>query len=117
VSADATRVLGRPAELERAVTNLLDNAAKFGGRGPVSVSVAAGTVTVSDRGPGIADADLPHVFDRFFRADAARSMPGSGLGLAIVRDVAETHGGRAFARTTPQGTEVGITLPVTSEPL
>ncbi len=113
VTADSTQVLGRPAALERAVTNLLDNAAKFGGGGPVSVSVDAGTVTVTDRGPGIADADLPHVFDRFFRSDAARSMPGSGLGLAIVRDVAESHGGRAFARTTPQGTEVGITLPVT----
>jgi two-component system sensor histidine kinase MprB len=68
-------------------------------------------VTVTDRGPGIAAADLPHVFDRFFRADTARSMPGSGLGLAIVRDVAEAHGGTAFARTTASGTEVGLQLP------
>jgi two-component system sensor histidine kinase MprB len=112
VDADGTEVLGRPAALERAVSNLLDNAAKFGGGAPVRVTVVRGTVTVTDQGPGIAAADAPHVFDRFFRADTARSMPGSGLGLAIVRDVAESHGGTAFARTTPNGTQVGIRLPV-----
>lgn len=116
VEADTTEVLGRPAALERAVGNLLDNAAKFGAGGPVRVAVAGGTVTVTDRGPGIAAADVPHVFDRFFRADTARSMPGSGLGLAIVRDVAESHGGTVFARTTPDGTEVGIDLPAAPAP-
>jgi two-component system sensor histidine kinase MprB len=53
--------------------------------------------SVADAGPGIAAGDLPHVFERFYRASSARGMPGSGLGLAIVRQVAELHGGRVEA--------------------
>jgi two-component system sensor histidine kinase MprB len=60
-------------------------------------------LTVRDRGPGIAEADLPHVFERFYRATAARGMPGSGLGLAIVRQVAEAHGGTVTAEHAPGG--------------
>ena len=59
--------------------------------------LANGELTVRDRGPGIADADLPHIFERFYRATSARGMPGSGLGLAIVRQVAEAHGGTITA--------------------
>jgi two-component system sensor histidine kinase MprB len=75
--------------------------------------VDRGSVLVRDRGPGIDPGDLGHVFDRFYRSASARSQPGSGLGLAIVRDVAESHGGRAFAATGPQGgAEVGFWVPV-----
>jgi two-component system sensor histidine kinase MprB len=72
-----------------------ENAAKFdaGGAEPVVVRVDGGTVTVTDRGPGIAAGDADRVFGRFYRADTARGLPGSGLGLAIVRDVAQAHGG------------------------
>ena len=64
----------------------------------------AGTeVTVRDHGPGIAEQDLPHVFDRFYRAANARHLPGSGLGLAIVRQVAQSHGGEATAENAPDG--------------
>ena len=56
-----------------------------------------------DHGPGFAESDLPHVFDRFFRSDRARAMPGSGLGLAIVRQAAEAHGGSARAENAPAG--------------
>ena len=59
-------------------------------------------MTVRDHGPGIEAGDLPHVFDRFYRAPAARSMPGSGLGLAIVRQVMEAHGGTATVEQ-PEG--------------
>jgi two-component system sensor histidine kinase MprB len=58
---------------------------------------------VRDHGPGFSDSDLPHVFERFYRAEAARGMPGSGLGLAIVRQAAEGHGGRAQAANAPGG--------------
>jgi two-component system sensor histidine kinase MprB len=110
---DASVVLGRPAALDRAVTNLLDNAAKFDASGgPIGVAVHAGSVSVSDRGPGIALEDRPYVFDRFYRSTAARGSPGSGLGLAIVRDVAEAHGGSVFTRDRPGGgAVVGFTLP------
>jgi two-component system, OmpR family, sensor histidine kinase MprB len=73
--------------------------------------VRRGTVTVSDRGPGLAAGDINRIFDRFYRADAARSLPGSGLGLAIVADVAEAHDGTTFARNRPGGgATIGITI-------
>ncbi|MBW8803131.1 MAG: HAMP domain-containing histidine kinase [Catenulisporales bacterium] len=104
---------GDPATLERAVTNLLDNAAKWSPEeGTVTVRLADGLLQVSDEGPGIADADLPHVFERFYRSTEARTMPGSGLGLAIVRQSAENHGGRvAAARAPGGGALLGLWLP------
>jgi two-component system sensor histidine kinase MprB len=99
-----TSLVGTPATLERAVANLLDNAAKWSPPGAhVSVDLHGGELTVRDHGPGIADADLPHVFERFYRATSARSMPGSGLGLAIVKQVAEAHGGSVTAEHAPDG--------------
>jgi two-component system, OmpR family, sensor histidine kinase MprB len=97
-------VNGVPGRIDRAVSNLLDNAVKWGPPGePIEVRVREGEVTVRDHGPGIAPSDLPLVFDRFYRAPAARGMPGSGLGLAIVRQVAESHGGTASAQNAPDG--------------
>jgi two-component system sensor histidine kinase MprB len=122
VDADDSVVAGRAQALERAVSNLLDNAAKFdaetgepgdwpGERPPIEVSVSGGRLEVRDRGPGIPEADLPHVFDRFYRAVDARSRPGSGLGLAIVRDVVEADGGTVFATNRPGGgAVVGFTI-------
>jgi two-component system sensor histidine kinase MprB len=113
---DPTVYYGRPHALERAVGNLLENAAKFDpedgeGGEPIRVRVRGAVVTVSDRGPGISEADAQRVFDRFHRTHTARDLPGSGLGLAIVRDVAESHGGTVFARTRPGGgAEVGFTV-------
>jgi two-component system sensor histidine kinase MprB len=105
-------VEGVPARLERAVGNLLDNAAKWsppGGR--VEVGVTDHEVTVRDHGPGIDESDLPYVFDRFYRAPSARGMPGSGLGLAIVRQVARQHGGDVIAeRPEDGGTRMRFTL-------
>ena len=104
-------VRGRRQGLERAVGNLLENAAKFAPDGPIDVQVAEGRVTVADRGPGIAEADAGRIFDRFYRADTARGLPGSGLGLSIVRDVVEAHGGSVFARPRDGGgAEVGFTV-------
>ena len=94
LTADPVLVRGAPDKVARAVGNLLGNAAKWSPPGGVvDVSVAAGSVVVRDHGPGIAEADLPHVFERFYRSADARGKPGSGLGLAIVRQVAESHGG------------------------
>jgi two-component system, OmpR family, sensor histidine kinase MprB len=97
-------VNGVPASLERAIANLLDNAAKWSPPGgEVEVRVADGTVVVRDHGPGIEEEDLPFVFDRFYRSRAARTLPGSGLGLAIVRQVAESHGGSVVAERAEGG--------------
>ncbi|RKN44851.1 sensor histidine kinase [Streptomyces hoynatensis] len=102
-----------PQALARAIGNLLGNAVKWspeGGRVHLRVR-ACGTVSVSDEGPGIPPADLPHVFDRFYRSPAARSVPGSGLGLAIVRQIAETHGGSVTATNLQPGVRLQIALP------
>jgi two-component system, OmpR family, sensor histidine kinase MprB len=109
-----TLVDAAPAVLGRAISNLLDNAVKWSPDGaPVEVTVRDGTVTVRDHGPGIAAADLPHVFDRFYRAAGARKLPGSGLGLAIVRQVAEAHGGTVMAERADGGGSVfTLQLPV-----
>jgi two-component system sensor histidine kinase MprB len=97
-------VQGAPSTIERAVANLLDNAAKWSPPGgTVEVAVRDGEVAVRDHGPGIADEDLPYVFDRFYRARSARGMPGSGLGLAIVKQVAERHGGSVVAERPEDG--------------
>jgi two-component system, OmpR family, sensor histidine kinase MprB len=106
-------VEGVPGRLDRAVSNLLDNAAKWSSPGgQIEVSVRDGEVRVRDHGPGIAESDLPYVFDRFYRAPAARGLPGSGLGLAIVRQVAEAHGGTVVAeRANGGGASLRLKLP------
>ncbi|MBL1105448.1 HAMP domain-containing protein [Streptomyces sp. 5-8] len=110
---------GRPGMLQRAISNLVENAAKFDpdGKAPIQVGVTGparpGTVRVEvlDRGPGIAEGDLVRIFDRFYRAADARSQPGSGLGLSIVREVAMAHGGTPFAfRREGGGAVIGFTV-------
>jgi two-component system, OmpR family, sensor histidine kinase MprB len=97
-------VHGDAQGLERAVTNLLDNAAKWSPPdGTVTTTLRHGVLQVRDQGPGISDEDLPYVFDRFYRSPEARTMPGSGLGLAIVRHAVERHGGTVTAGRCPDG--------------
>ena len=101
---EPTVVRGQQARIARAVSNLLDNARKWSPPGgTVEVELLDGTLSVRDHGPGFAEEDLPHVFQRFYRAKAARGMPGSGLGLAIVRQTAEAHGGQAEALNAEGG--------------
>jgi two-component system, OmpR family, sensor histidine kinase MprB len=103
-SLEPSVVTGVAVRIERAVSNLLDNAGKWSpAGGAVEVTVRDGTVEVRDRGPGIADADLPRVFDRFYRSRLARGMPGAGLGLAIVKQIADAHGGSVQAQTASGG--------------
>jgi two-component system sensor histidine kinase MprB len=102
--AEQSVVVGCRARLARAVGNLLDNAVKWSPPdATIEVTVAAGEVTVRDHGPGIAQVDLPHVFDRFYRAPSARGLPGSGLGLAIVKHVADAHDGTVVAEAAHGG--------------
>jgi two-component system sensor histidine kinase MprB len=112
VELEPSIVQGVPATIERAVGNLLDNAAKWSPPGAeVEVELRGGQLVVRDHGPGIPEEDLPYVFDRFYRARAARGMPGSGLGLANVRQVAESHGGEVVAeRADGGGTRMRLTL-------
>ena len=93
------RLVGARSRLERAVDNVLDNAIKWSPPGgTIEIRLVDGTLTVRDHGPGIAEADLPHVFDRFYRAAAARALPGSGLGLAIVKQTVDDHGRQRHRR-------------------
>ena len=97
-------VLGSAPRIQRAVDNLLDNALKYSpDDGVVEVGCADGVLMVRDHGPGVADADIAHIFDRFYRAPEARSRPGSGLGLAIVAQVAFDEGGQVSAHHAPGG--------------
>ncbi len=120
VSMVSVPMLGSPASLERAVLNLLDNAVKFGPREQtVTVTLTGnGTLQIIDEGPGISAEDLPHVFDRFYRATASRGLPGSGLGLAIVADAVRRHDGTVGVQNRPthnggaSGVIATLTLPV-----
>lgn len=105
LDAQPCLVRASPARLDRAIANLLDNACQWTDAcaGPIEVSVHEGVLEVRDHGPGIAEEDLPRVFDRFYRAADARASPGAGLGLAIVRQVAELHGGAVHAANDPGG--------------
>ncbi len=116
---DRVVVRGMVGRLERAVANMLDNAGKFSPAGSdVDVELtSAGVFTVADRGPGVPDDALPHVFDRFYRADEARALPGSGLGLAIVQQVVDGLGGTIELRNRPDGGALAtMTLPVVTSP-
>lgn len=111
-------VLSEPSALERAVLNLLDNAVKFSPTGgTVSLRLSDGRLVVRDQGPGIPADELPHVFERFWRSPAARSLPGSGLGLAIVAKAVQQAGGTVALRPAgTQGTEAVVDIPGTRNP-
>jgi two-component system sensor histidine kinase MprB len=101
-----------PAAVDHAISNLVDNAIKWTPPGAaVRVFVEDGRVAVADHGPGIADEDLPHIFERFYRAPAARGMPGAGLGLAIVARIAQANDATAEVRTGPDGSIFTLTFP------
>jgi two-component system sensor histidine kinase MprB len=113
----AVDVVGRPRLLERAISNLVDNAVKYSEPGtPIEIVVARSTVTVRDRGRGVSADDLDHIFDRFYRAVDVRTEPGSGLGLSIVAEIVRSHQGRVFAQNRDGGgAGIGFTLPGPSD--
>ncbi len=112
-------VIGEPDTLERAVTNLLDNAVKFSPPdGTVTVKLEGDLLTVADEGPGIAKEDLAKVFDRFYRSDRARNTPGTGLGLSIVAHTVQAHGGWVEAGGAPGGgAKFTLRLPGQPDPI
>jgi two-component system sensor histidine kinase MprB len=116
VTDDAATAVVRVSAVERALANLLENACKFSTPpAPIDVRVAGSEIEVLDRGPGISDDDRAHVFDRFYRAPAARTMPGSGLGLAIVEQIVELQGGSIeLVARAGGGTVARLTLPAVS---
>jgi len=110
------RLVGARSRLEHAVDNVLDNAIKWSPPGgTVDVRLVDGRLSVRDRGPGIAEPDLPHVFDRFYRAASARALPGSGLGLAIVKQTVDDHGGSVTVANADGGGAL-VTLRFDAEP-
>ena len=113
IASDATTVVGDPAKLHDALRNLLENATNYA---PESSRITMGAerlgqrirLTVADQGPGIPDADLPRVFERFYRVDKSRTRGtrdpgGTGLGLAIVKHLIELHGGKVTAANRTEG--------------
>ena len=106
-------VVGDSDTLERAVTNLLDNAVKWSPPGgTIRVQLEGDRLRVADQGPGISEADMPFIFDRFYRGDSARQTPGTGLGLSIVAQTVTQHGGWIRAgRSAQGGAEFTIQLP------
>ena len=113
VALEEFHVIGDPDGLERTVTNLLDNAVKWSPAGStIRVRLEGNRLRVADSGPGIPEADLPYVFDRFFRGSSARKTPGTGLGLSIVAKTVEDHGGTVTAgRSDDGGAEFTVQLP------
>jgi two-component system sensor histidine kinase MprB len=113
VESEPTDVRGQPDRIERAISNLVDNAVKWSPPDqPVEVVVGSGRVSVVDHGPGIDEIDRARIFDRFYRADTARTTPGSGLGLAIVQQIVEEHDGNVFVEAGQDGgAVVGFELP------
>lgn len=117
VDVRAPAVVEAPrSAMERAVGNLIDNACKFDQTGgPIEVVLDAGHLTVLDRGPGVPPGEEGRIFDRFHRAESARTMPGSGLGLSIVREVVERAGGTVEATGREGGgAAIGFVMPVSS---
>jgi two-component system sensor histidine kinase MprB len=116
LNLEPTIVSGEAERIDRAVSNLLENARKWSPpEQPIEVELHDGVLSIRDHGPGFAQADLPHVFERFYRADRARKLPGSGLGLAIVRQAAEAQGGYVRAENAPGGgarVQVGFGAPI-----
>jgi len=113
VQLDEFYLIGDPDGLERTVTNLLDNAVKWSPPGStIRVRLQGNRLHVADSGPGIPDADVPYVFDRFFRGETARNTHGTGLGLSIVAKTVEDHGGTVEAgRSDDGGAEFTVQLP------
>ncbi len=113
VEGESWTVEGRPRALERAVANLVANAAKFSPpHTPITIRCTPPELSVSDEGPGIAEHDLRRIFDRFYRAESSKGLPGSGLGLSIVASVAEAHGASVFAQNHDgPGVTIGMRLP------
>ena len=104
VELEPTVIVNAPDRVSRAVSNVIENARKWNpAEGRIEVVLREGRLYVRDHGPGFKENDLPHVFDRFYRAEQSRRMPGSGLGLAIVKQAAEAHGGSAQAENAPDG--------------
>jgi len=117
--ADDTTVRADPDALGQLLLILVENALKYtpaGGRVALALRLdgAEARLSVADTGPGIDPADLPHIFERFYRAETARATSGSGLGLAIARWLAEQHGGRIDVASAPgQGSTFTVVLPAT----
>ena len=110
LEGDGLRVTSDPRRLERIVANLVDNALEHGGSS-VSVRIGENEIEVADDGPGIASEHLPHVFERFYKADASRSSSGTGLGLAIARENAILLGGELEVASEPgRGTRFTLRL-------
>ncbi len=107
----------RPQMIQRAASNLVENAIKYAPNGVILVRVGATSIEVLDSGPGIDPADSDQIFERFWRSDTARGLPGSGLGLSIVAQIATQHGGNTWAhRRVEGGTAVGFRVRMDVQP-
>ena len=105
---------GRILALKRAISNLIDNAVKYGEKADVNLSADENTVVIkiSDQGPGIPDTEMENVFSPFYRLDRARTTRGTGLGMAVARDIIRAQGGEiTLYNRQPNGLTAVVTLP------
>jgi two-component system, OmpR family, phosphate regulon sensor histidine kinase PhoR len=118
IPADVPAIIGNPLQLQRMITNLIENAIKFTPPlGKISVHVRGEgsqlILQVSDNGPGIPLEDQPHVFEKFYRAsNLSQTTSGTGLGLSIVQSIVEKHHGRIWLESSPSGTTFTVILPI-----
>lgn len=116
VPEDPVPVAGDIRRLQRAVANVLDNAIKHGGglvRLTLTAEAGKAKLLISDTGPGISEADMPRIFDRFYRREKSRTTPGSGLGLSLALAIIRAHGGDISVKSLPnKGSAFTITLPL-----
>jgi signal transduction histidine kinase len=116
-------ILADESRLEHVVSNLISNAIKYSPKGEIRISGQVRPdvviVCISDQGPGIAVEDIPHVFDRFYRApDMARNTRGAGLGLFLTRSIVEAHGGQIWVNPeTGKGARICFSLPRSTDQL
>jgi heavy metal sensor kinase len=114
---DGIRLKGNTSTIQRMISNLIDNALKYtlsGGKVRVRLRETGlrAVITIMDTGVGISAADLPRIFDRFYRCDQSRSRPGTGLGLSLARAIARVHGGDITVTSTPgSGSTFVVELP------
>jgi signal transduction histidine kinase len=113
LSGESRLLQGDPARLQRVISTLLENALKYGAGSTIHVQVGPRSLSVSDRGPGVAEVELPRLFEPFFRGSDTTSVRGYGIGLSMARQILSLHGGQIEAQNRMDGgLVIRFTLPI-----